>query len=329
MLPTPLRLMEADMRCFYLFFIMLLWSFISVDSSAVDVPVASRADSRIRTVLYKPQEVILVRVQRGVVTRIMLENDEKIRISVVGLSARCDNENDEWCINATQDANQIFVRPRDGAMRNNMELHTSKRDYSFAFEVLPSMPFSHGKSKVDASSGVPFFRVVMEYSKPVPVALTAQDRIVVVDDLLRRAQTSSITFDPQRVDPDYGITPTKQLRAQRPQIRNSSYSKQVLPNGQDAEPSIVFDDGRFTYFEFSGAREIPAIFAYGSDGQPTRVNWHMDQSFVVVQRTARKFTLRLGNAVVGIFNESFDTNGIDTPTSTVSSAVSRELKDGP
>jgi type IV secretion system protein VirB9 len=321
--------MGADMRCLYLLLITFLLSLFSVDSYAVDIPVPSREDSRIRTVLYKPQEVILVRVQRGVVTRIMLENDEKIRISVVGLSARCDNDNDEWCINATQDANQIFVRPRDGAIRNNMELHTSKRDYSFAFEVLQSLPVSHGKSKVDASSGAAFFRVVMEYSKPMPVALSTQDRIIVVDNLLRRAQTSALTFDPQRVDPDYGLTPTKLLRAQRPQIRNSSYSKQVLPNGQDAEPSIVFDDGRFTYFEFSGAREIPAIFAYGSDGQPTRVNWHMDQSFVVVQRTARKFTLRLGNAVVGIFNESFDTNGIDTPTSTVSSAVSRELKDGP
>jgi type IV secretion system protein VirB9 len=55
----------------------------------------------------------------------------------------------------------------------------------------------------------------------------------------------------------------------------------------------------------------------------------MRESFVVVQRTARKFTLRLGNSVVGIFNESFDPNGIETPTSTVSPVVRREIKDAP
>jgi type IV secretion system protein VirB9 len=88
----------------------------------------------------------------------------------------------------------------------------------------------------------------------------------------------------------------------------------------------VFDDGRFTYFEFPGAREIPAIFAIGSDDEATRVNWHMNGSFVVVQRTARKFTIRLGEAVVGVFNEAFDATGIDTPTSTVSPAVTRESK---
>ena len=52
----------------------------------------------------------------------------------------------------------------------------------------------------------------------------------------------------------------------------------------------------------------------------------MQGSFVVVQRTARKFTLRLGDAVVGIFNEAYDATGVDTPTNTVSPAVVRELK---
>ena len=54
----------------------------------------------------------------------------------------------------------------------------------------------------------------------------------------------------------------------------------------------------------------------------------MNGNFVVVQRTARKFTLRLGNAVVGIFNEAFDRTGIETPTATVSPSVVREIKGG-
>ena len=289
------------------------------------VPEASPNDPRIRVIPYKANDVTVIRVQRGTVTRIMLERDEKIEIPVVGLSSDCKSENDEWCISAIVGSNQIFVRPRDNASRNNMELHTNKRDYSFAFQVVDDNKVSRGKR---ADSDVAFFRVVFDYPRPKPLTenMSGADRAAAVDALLHRVDMSAARPIPQQVDPDYGMTPVQRLKAEGIQIRNTNYSKQVLERGEDAEPTMVFDDGRFTYFEFPGAREIPAVFAHGSDGEPTRVNWHMNGNFVVVQRTARKFTLRLGDAVVGIFNEAFDRTGIETPTSTVSPAVVREIK---
>jgi type IV secretion system protein VirB9 len=294
---------------------------------AADLPDAGPNDARIRLVVYKPNEVTLVRVQRGVVTRIMLEADEKIEVPVVGLSSKCESELDEWCISAIIGSNQIFVRPRDSATSNNMELHTNKRDYSFVFELVQGS-VSHGKSKQTETFVVPFFRVVFDYPKPKPPPMVAPDlaRAAAVDDLLRRVDASVLRQVPQKVDPDFGMLPAQRLKAEGIQVRNANYTKQVLPKGEDADPTMVFDDGRFTYFEFPGAREIPAIFAIGSDEEATRVNWHMSGAFVVVQRTARKFTIRLGDAVVGIFNESYDATGIDTPTSTVSPAVMRETK---
>jgi type IV secretion system protein VirB9 len=289
------------------------------------VPEASPNDSRIRVIPYKANDVTVIRVQRGTVTRIILERDEKIEIPVVGLSSNCDKESDEWCISAILGSNQIFVRPRDNASRNNMELHTSKRDYSFAFEVVEENKISRGKRP---DGDVPFFRVVFDYQKPKPPTenMSGADRVAAVDALLQRVDMSAARPIPHQVDPDFGMTPVQRLKAEGIQIRNTDYSKQVLERGDDADPTMVFDDGRFTYFEFPGAREIPAVFAHGSDGKPTRVNWHMNGNFVVVQRTARKFTLRLGDAVVGIFNEAFDRTGIETPTSTVSPAVVREIK---
>ena len=291
-------------------------------------------DPRIHVVPYKDNAVTVVRVQRGVVTRIMLEEDEKIEVSVVGLSSDCSREIDEWCISAVAGSNQIFVRPRDNADRNNMELHTSKRDYSLVFEVIEGRSRT-GKEK--AAPGVkqsqpvgPFYRVVFDYpkAKPPQTSMTDHERAAAVQSLLRRVDISAARAIPQKVDPDYGMTPAERLKAEGFQVRNTNYTKQVLERGEDADPTMVFDDGRFTYFEFPGAREIPAVFAHGSDGEPTRVNWHMNGNFVVVQRTARKFTLRLGDAVVGIFNEAFDRTGIETPTSTVSPAVVREIKGG-
>lgn len=286
------------------------------------IPDASPNDSRIRIIPYKPNDVTVIRVQRGAVTRIILERDEKIEIPVVGLSSDCKSEVDEWCISAMPGSNQIFVRPRDNATTNNMELHTSKRDYSFVFEVVSKV--SHGKR----SEAVPFFRVVFDYPKPKALneAMSSVERAAAVETLLQRVDVSASRQIPQTADPDYGMSPAQRLKAEGIQVRNSNYTKQVLERGQDADPTLVFDDGRFTYFEFPGAREIPAVFAHGSDGEPTRVNWHMNGNFVVVQRTARKFTLRLGDAVVGVFNEAFDHTGIETPTSTVSPVVVREIK---
>jgi type IV secretion system protein VirB9 len=146
--------------------------------------------------------------------------------------------------------------------------------------------------------------------------------------LLRHTEMTAARPVPRQADSGSGMTPAQRLKAEGVQVRNTNYTKQVLPNGEDAEPTLVFDDGRFTYFEFPGAREIPAVFAHGSDDEATRVNWHMRGNFVVVQRTARRFTLRLGDAVVGIFNEEFDATGIETPTATVSPAVVREIKEG-
>jgi type IV secretion system protein VirB9 len=281
-------------------------------------------DPRIRVVAYKPNEVTVVRVQRGVVTRIILEADEKIEVPVVGLSSDCTRDADEWCISAILGANQIFVRPRDAARRNNMELRTNKRDYSFVFDVANEAGL-YGKR---VNSEQAFFRILFDYPQPKPVAaiVTERDRAAAVESLLRRVDISSNRPVPQAVGADYGMTPVQRLKAEGVMLRNVNYTKQVLPKGDDADPTMVFDDGRFTYFEFPGSREIPAVFAYGSDNEATRVNWHMNGNFVVVQRTARKFTLRIGDAVVGIFNEAFDPVGIETPTATVSPAVVREIK---
>ena len=294
---------------------------------AADVPTTITNDPRIRVVTYKPNEVNVVRVQRGVVTRIILEADEKIEVPVVGLSSDCTRDADEWCISAILGANQIFVRPRDAARRNNMELRTNKRDYSFVFDVASELT-PYGKRVAPEQA---YFRLLFDYPQPKPVAaiVTERDRAAAVDSLLRRVDISATRPVPQIVDADYGMTPVQRLKAEGVVLRNVNYTKQVLAKGEDADPTMVFDDGRFTYFEFPGAREIPAVFAYGSDNEATRVNWHMNGNFVVVQRTARKFTLRIGDAVVGIFNESFDATGIETPTATVSPAVVREIKGAP
>ena len=287
-------------------------------------PRVGNGDSRIRVVEYQPQGVTKVSVQRGTVTRIILEEDEKIEVSVIGLSADCNSTTDEWCIAANAGSNQIFVRPRDLAQKNNMEMRTNKRDYSIEFEVV-SGRFRGRENHTPQPTA--YYRVIFDYAKPkskLPTVPMSPERVAAAGALTRALGGTLKLAKQPKVTPQ---TPGDRLNDEPiGEIRNTNYSKQVLPNGDDAEPSAVFDDGRFTYFEFLGAREIPAIFAHGSDDEPYRVNWHMQPPFIVVERTARKFTLRLGGAIVGIFNEAFDPVGIETPNSTVSDQVLRTIR---
>lgn len=96
---------------------------------------AKPADVRIRTVDYVADGVISVPVSTGVVTRIVLERGERIIAAATGVSSKCDNDLYQWCVVADADANEIWVKPKAGARRNNLELKTDRRNYSFDLSV--------------------------------------------------------------------------------------------------------------------------------------------------------------------------------------------------
>ena len=69
-------------------------------------------------------------------------------------------------------------------------------------------------------------------------------------------------------------------------------------------PTHVFDDGKFTYMQLQPGQPVPAVFAVTSpNGSEAVVNYRQDGQYLVVQRTAPQFTLRVGKTeVASIFN---------------------------
>lgn len=264
---------------------------------AADVPRESAADYRVRYATYNPEQVVVLKVRPGVVTRIVLEADEKITVAGTGLSARCDDENAQWCIKAEKDANQIWIKPYPGARFNNLELSTNKRDYSFKLDV----------------ENVAYYRIVMQYpiaELPMPEAVRSS--------LAGLAKTGTVAaFEPlTAAELDAKI-------AQR--MRNTNYMIQFGASGEELAPSLIYDDGRYTYFQFPKGREVPAIFAVAADGQEVRVNFHMDHDLIVVQRTARKFFLRLGESVAAVMNDGWDPEGVATDSGVTDGVGVREV----
>lgn len=69
-------------------------------------------------------------------------------------------------------------------------------------------------------------------------------------------------------------------------------------------PVQVFDDGRFTYFQFQPRQVVSAIFAVDDKkGSESVVNFRREGHYFVVHRLSPQFTLRSGNShVASVFN---------------------------
>ena len=265
---------------------------------------ADAGDPRMRDIRYDPGLVVTVPVQRGVVTHILLDADEAITDVASGLGGDCTKPEAAWCIAAQAGGRNVFVKPKStAAAANNLAVVTDRRSYAFRFVVLS-----------DGEREAPVYRLVM-HAPAMPKAAAASTRIL--------APSTPRVFAPPPVQP--GEVVAERLKA-APDVVNSSYSIAEGEASDEIVPTLVFDDGRFTYLRLPGNRAIPAVFAVLGDGSETLVNTRMEGDLLVVDRVSRRLTLRAGSAVVGVWNEDFDLQGVPPASGTTAPGVQRLLR---
>ncbi|MEX3960297.1 type IV secretion system protein VirB9 [Trinickia symbiotica] len=199
-------------------------------------------------------------------------------------------DRDGWQVVANKGDNDVYLKPQLAAHDSNLEIRTDKRSYSFDLIVLPL--------KTKFGNDEEIYRVTFVY----PDALKAQSR----------AETDNVLV--------------VQRLQQSPVIRNSRYSMQVMPHSDDIAPTAAWDDGRFTYIRIPANRRIPAIFRVADDGTESTVDKHMDGDTIVVHEVAKRFVLRLGDEVVGIWNDAYDMDGVPPRDGTAVDGVMRVLR---
>lgn len=286
---------------------------LSVTVSAVDIPKYGPRDPRVRYVEYRADDIVLLNVRRGTVTRIVFDAEEKIQKAGSGFPSDCKVEVYEWCIVAEEGASQVWLKPKDGATTNNLEIKTDKRDYSFEFKVLSDAPNGRWSddpvdtSKQRALSEEPVSRLIFKYAEPLrelPDVLLGEVKPVVTEN--------------ERI---------KSLLGQPPTPRNWQYSSKIGEGATGIAPSMVFDDGRFTYFRFPKNRQVPNINVVEDTGEERRVNFTMvEYDLAAVHLLGRRFFLRKGDAVVGVWNEAFDPDGVAVETGVTVDGLKREMK---
>jgi type IV secretion system protein VirB9 len=268
---------------------------------------AQTADPRLREVTYDPAAVVDVPVRRGVVTHIVFDADEVITDIGAGLGGDCTKAEAVWCIAAQAGGRHLFVKPKAGASdANNLAVVTSRRVHAFRLVVLPDL---------DSRPGT--FRLLVHAPRAANPAPTPAGKAPVLPTIVVLPAAAP-------------APPPRALIAERlkapPSVVNSAYSIAEGDGSQDIVPTLVFDDGRFTYFRFPGNREVPAVFHVLGDGSETLVNTRMDDDLLVVDRVSRRLMLRAGSAVVGVWNEAFDLDGQPPVDGTTAPGVQRVLK---
>ncbi|MDB2414649.1 P-type conjugative transfer protein VirB9 [Rickettsiales bacterium] len=88
----------------------------------------------------------------------------------------------------------------------------------------------------------------------------------------------------------------------QPEKYNFNYT---LSGSEYIAPIRIFDDGEFTYFQFSKKNvDVPSFFMVDSAGREALINYRFEGDYVIVERVASQFTLRNGPDVTCVFNES-------------------------
>lgn len=88
-------------------------------------------------------------------------------------------------------------------------------------------------------------------------------------------------------------------------IKEKYNFKYTISGSEIAAPIKIFDDGKFTFFQFKGkSAPVPAFFSVDSKGNESIVNYQVAGDYIVLEMVAPQFTLRYGGEITCVFNES-------------------------
>lgn len=160
--------------------------------------------------------------------------------------------------------NKLFLKPILDFANTNMTVMTNKRTYHFELDA------------VEAAS------------------VTEDDVLFYVKFMYPEEEDKNIVT--------FNVTKN---RSDMPDLRNLDlYNFDYEFSGSDnIAPVKVFDDGDFTYLEFTEDNyEMPAVYAVDSSGYENLVNSRIVDKYLVIEQIASQFTLRSGADIVCIYN---------------------------
>lgn len=180
--------------------------------------------------------------------------------------------------------NMLFIKPLEANANTNMTVVTNLRIYSFELSA------DKAPSRQDKNLA---FRIRFTYPNEDAQGLAG------IGGGKSSAGLITQGTSPDKWNFDYSFSGSRSLRPER-----------------------AFDDGKFTYLQFSRKLKTPAIFLVDEKGNESLVNFTRKGKYIVVERLGRKFTLRDGKDTVAcVSNDAF-------PDAEKSETLANDEKDG-
>lgn len=250
-------------------------------------------DPRIRHIVYNPDAVVRIDAYPGIATHIVFAKGEQVVDHGTGFTKAW-----ELVPNGQSGSGNYYLKPKAAAGDTNLFISTNKRDYSFDLIL-------HKDWRNKLTDNLPVvrnmtYRVVFSYPQDEAARLKK-----LAEEKNMKSKLSS-----------------------EPKPRNWNYTMHVNNKSEEISPKMAYDDGRFTYLRFPNNREIPTIYQVAEDESESIVNHHVIDDMVVMQRVGRQFILRLGSMTVGLFNESYDPEGLAPQHGMTVDGLQRVIKGG-
>jgi type IV secretion system protein VirB9 len=270
-----------------LFFLVAAFSinFFITPKNAFSQAVPITTDSRIKTLVYNPNEVYQLKFHYGYQSFIEFADDEETEMISIG-------ESFAWRL--TPAGKRLFIRPLEIGAHTNMTVITNKRTYQFD---IASAEYD-GRADEELVYTVRFY--YPEIGVPVPIPPRLSQPNIPFSTPQKITSVVKTPLPAQLVNSN--LTPEIDLHKGDPNELNFSYS--IAGLSDNITPLKIYDDGKETFFQFKDKNLIvPAINTVDIFGNEQSAGYAIREGFVVVQTVSPQFTLRLADSLICVFNE--------------------------
>jgi type IV secretion system protein VirB9 len=273
---------------------LLLCSVVGGALGGID-PVPGAADHRVRLVPYDPNNVVQIRAHYDVETTIEYAPGEVILRATAGQAGA-------WSVAPSQNLpNILTLQPRLKNADTNLTVITDQRIYLYELRAREQWNLR--------GDGITFY-VRHTYPAEINRALERRAALAQQEREQRAAQTQR-----DRPQADGKIDPA---------AIHLGYAY-----GGDASiaPLAVFDDGQFTYFQFAKTTTLPSIYTVDDNRREAVLNYRVQDPYIVVERTAERFTLRHGDQVGTVKRQALSAPVVVAPANAPSAGAEPSAPD--
>ncbi len=256
-------------------------------------------DSRIKTLVYNPNEVYQLKFHYGYQSYMEFGENESIEMISIG-------ESFAWRL--TPANNRLFIRPLEIAAHTNMTIITNLRTYQFDIR---SGEYD-GQADEELVYVIRFFYPEIRVIKPVPEQLNSAVPQQPNSSTSQKPSSPKPQFPTQGVGGAFIRSKATKQSINKPLTgmlklsdnkNKINFDYQFAGQAPNITPIKVYDNNQETSFQFKNNNLIvPIISVVDSSGNESPLPYVNKDNYIVIPTVASQFTLRFEGALLCVFN---------------------------